>query len=66
MSILLFQSEVEETLKRIQSHRGVIGTIVVNMEGMLFNEHQEVLACHTKVHYRGQYLLINMEDILFN
>jgi hypothetical protein len=35
--ILLFQSEVEETLKRIQSHRGVIGTIVVNMEGMLFN-----------------------------
>ncbi|XP_050545061.1 dynein light chain roadblock-type 2-like [Daktulosphaira vitifoliae] len=26
-------SEVEETLKRIQSHRGVIGTIVVNNEG---------------------------------
>ncbi|KAH9507783.1 Dynein light chain roadblock-type 2 [Bulinus truncatus] len=27
-------SEVEETLKRIQSHRGVIGTIVVNNEGI--------------------------------
>jgi len=26
-------SEVEDTLKRIQSHRGVIGTIVVNNEG---------------------------------
>lgn len=27
-------SEVEDTLKRIQSHRGVIGTIVVNNEGL--------------------------------
>ncbi|XP_064611054.1 dynein light chain roadblock-type 2 isoform X2 [Liolophura sinensis] len=27
-------SEVEETLKRIQSHRGVIGVIVVNSEGI--------------------------------
>ncbi|CAB0039684.1 unnamed protein product [Trichogramma brassicae] len=26
--------EVEETMKRIQSHRGVIGTIVVNSEGI--------------------------------
>lgn len=26
-------SEVEDTFKRIQSHRGVIGTIVVNNEG---------------------------------
>jgi dynein light chain roadblock-type len=26
-------SEVEETLKRIQSHKGVVGTIVVNSEG---------------------------------
>lgn len=33
----VFQSEVEETLKRIQSHRGVIGVIVVNSEGI--NEH---------------------------
>lgn len=29
-------SEVEDTLKRIQSHRGVIGTIVVNNEGLFF------------------------------
>jgi len=29
----LFQSEVEETLKRIQSHKGVQGLIVVNSEG---------------------------------
>lgn len=31
---IIFQaSEVEETLKRIQSHKGVVGTIVVNAEG---------------------------------
>lgn len=29
-------SEVEDTLKRIQSHRGVIGTIVVNNEGVYY------------------------------
>ncbi|XP_006888950.1 PREDICTED: dynein light chain roadblock-type 2 [Elephantulus edwardii] len=27
-------TEVEETLKRIQSHKGVIGTMVVNAEGI--------------------------------
>lgn len=27
------QAEVEETLKRIEAHKGVIGTIVVNAEG---------------------------------
>lgn len=27
-------SEAEETLKRIQSHKGVFGTIVVNSEGI--------------------------------
>ncbi|KDR18463.1 dynein light chain roadblock-type 2 [Zootermopsis nevadensis] len=27
-------SEVEETMKRIQSHKGVLGTIVVNSEGI--------------------------------
>ena len=26
-------SEVEETLKRIQAHKGVTGVIVVNQEG---------------------------------
>lgn len=29
----LQSQEVEETLKRIQSHKGVVGTIVVNNEG---------------------------------
>ncbi|XP_077788600.1 dynein light chain roadblock-type 2 [Podarcis muralis] len=32
--LLLLQAEVEETLKRIQSHKGVIGTIVLNAEGI--------------------------------
>mmetsp|Transcript_27957 Transcript_27957/g.71127 ORF Transcript_27957/g.71127 Transcript_27957/m.71127 type:complete len:100 (+) Transcript_27957:213-512(+) len=27
-------SEVEETLKRISSHKGVVGTIIVNSEGI--------------------------------
>ncbi|XP_077994752.1 dynein light chain roadblock-type 2-like [Glandiceps talaboti] len=27
-------SEIEETLKRIQSHKGVVGTILVNAEGI--------------------------------
>ncbi|XP_069676571.1 dynein light chain roadblock-type 2 [Periplaneta americana] len=27
-------SEVEETMKRIQSHKGVVGTIVVNSDGI--------------------------------
>ncbi|CAG9829065.1 unnamed protein product [Diabrotica balteata] len=26
--------EVEETMKRIQSHKGIVGTIVVNSEGV--------------------------------
>lgn len=30
-----FQAEVEETLKRIQSQKGVQGIIVVNAEGIL-------------------------------
>uniref|UniRef100_A0A8D1HD91 Roadblock/LAMTOR2 domain-containing protein n=1 Tax=Sus scrofa TaxID=9823 RepID=A0A8D1HD91_PIG len=30
-------AEVEETLKRIQSHKGVIGTMVVNAEGKYFS-----------------------------
>lgn len=31
--VAVFQAEVEETLKRIQAHKGVIGTVVVNAEG---------------------------------
>lgn len=34
MSLMyILQSEVEETLKRIQAHKGVTGIIVVNSEG---------------------------------
>lgn len=29
------QSEVEETLKRIESHKDVIGTLVVNADGKI-------------------------------
>jgi hypothetical protein len=32
-SLSLKSQEVEETLKRIQQHKGVVGTIVVNNEG---------------------------------
>lgn len=33
-NIYIFKAqEVEETMKRIQSHKGVVGTIVVNAEG---------------------------------
>jgi len=32
---VILQSEVEDTLKRIQSHKGVQGLIVVNCEGGL-------------------------------
>lgn len=30
-------SEIEETLKRIQSHKGVVGVVVINNEGMSCN-----------------------------
>ncbi|GFG38250.1 hypothetical protein Cfor_01891 [Coptotermes formosanus] len=33
-SSIRMASEVEETMKRIQSHKGVVGTIVVNSEGI--------------------------------
>lgn len=28
-------SEIEETLKRIQSHKGVVGVVIINNEGKL-------------------------------
>jgi dynein light chain roadblock-type len=28
------QSDIEETLKRIQSHKGVVGIVIVNHEGI--------------------------------
>ncbi|XP_025413602.1 dynein light chain roadblock-type 2 [Sipha flava] len=43
-------SEVEDTLKRIQSHRGVIGTIVVNSEGIPI---KSTLDNSTSVQYAG-------------
>jgi len=35
MPIAFKAQEVEETMKRIQSHKGVVGTIVVNAEGYM-------------------------------
>ncbi|PNJ61960.1 DYNLRB2 isoform 5 [Pongo abelii] len=35
-------AEVEETLKRIQSHKGVIGTMVVNAEGKKTNTMSQI------------------------
>ncbi|XP_077982286.1 dynein light chain roadblock-type 2 [Glandiceps talaboti] len=43
-------SEVEETLKRIQSHKGVIGIIVVNTEGIPI---RTTLDNSTTVQYSG-------------
>ncbi|XP_041910144.1 dynein light chain roadblock-type 2 [Arvicola amphibius] len=46
----LLQTEVEETLKRIQSHKGVIGTMVVNAEGIPI---RTTLDNSTTVQYAG-------------
>ncbi|MXQ86308.1 hypothetical protein E5288_WYG003113 [Bos mutus] len=46
----LVQAEVEETLKRIQSHKGVIGTMVVNAEGIPI---RTTLDNSTTVQYAG-------------
>ncbi|GLV44656.1 roadblock [Carabus blaptoides fortunei] len=43
-------SEVEETMKRIQSHKGVVGTIVVNSEGIPI---KTTLDNSTTVQYAG-------------
>ncbi|KAJ8785849.1 hypothetical protein J1605_006809 [Eschrichtius robustus] len=43
-------AEVEETLKRIQSHKGVIGTMVVNAEGIPI---RTTLDNSTTVQYAG-------------
>lgn len=50
-------SEVEETLKRLVSHKGVIGTIVVNNEGVPI---KSTLDNATTVQYSG--LLNNLVD----
>ena len=43
-------SEVEETIKRIQSHKGVVGIIVVNSEGIPI---RTTLDNSTTVQYAG-------------
>ncbi|XP_023326972.1 dynein light chain roadblock-type 2 [Eurytemora carolleeae] len=50
-------SEVEETLKRLVGHKGVIGTIVVNNEGVPI---KSTLDNPTTVQYSG--LLNNLVD----
>jgi dynein light chain roadblock-type len=43
-------SEVEETLKRLVSHKGVIGTIIVNADGIPI---KSTLDSHTTTQYSG-------------
>ena len=43
-------SEVEETLKRLVTHKGVIGTIVVNSDGIPI---KSTLDSHTTTQYSG-------------
>nr|XP_040574307.1 dynein light chain roadblock-type 2-like [Lepeophtheirus salmonis]ACO15208.1 Dynein light chain roadblock-type 2 [Caligus clemensi] len=43
-------SEVEETLKRLVSHKGVIGTLIVNSEGVPI---KSTLDSHTTTQYAG-------------
>ncbi|XP_068595986.1 dynein light chain roadblock-type 2 [Brachionichthys hirsutus] len=43
-------AEVEETLKRLESHKGVVGTIVVNAEGIPI---RTTLDNSTAVQYAG-------------
>ena len=43
-------SEVEETLKRLVAHKGVIGTIIVNADGIPI---KSTLDSHTTTQYSG-------------
>ena len=43
-------AEVEETLKRLVAHKGVIGTIVVNADGIPI---KSTLDAHTTTQYSG-------------
>ena len=53
----IMASEVEETLKRLVAHKGVIGTIVVNTDGVPI---KSTLDNATTVQYSG--LLNNLVD----
>ncbi|CAH0550845.1 unnamed protein product [Brassicogethes aeneus] len=50
-------NEVEDTMKRIQSHKGVVGTIVVNSEGIPI---KSTLDNTTTVQYAG--LISSLSD----
>ena len=56
-SNFVMASEVEETLKRLVAHKGVIGTIVVNTDGVPI---KSTLDNATTVQYSG--LLNNLVD----
>ncbi|KAM9753492.1 dynein light chain roadblock-type 2 isoform 1-T1 [Menidia menidia] len=51
------QADVEETLKRIESHKGVIGTVVVNAEGIPI---RTTLDNSTTVQYAGHLRQLTM------
>ncbi|XP_067358899.1 dynein light chain roadblock-type 2 [Channa argus] len=51
-------AEVEETLRRIESHKGVIGTIVVNAEGIPI---RTTLDNSTTVQYAGLLRLLTIK-----
>ena len=55
--LYIMASEVEETLKRLVAHKGVIGTIVVNTDGVPI---KSTLDNATTVQYSG--LLNNLVD----
>ncbi|XP_068459255.1 dynein light chain roadblock-type 2 [Clinocottus analis] len=50
-------TEVEETLKRIEAHKGVIGTIVVNAEGIPI---RTTLDNSTTIQYAGLFRQLTM------
>uniref|UniRef100_A0A3B4YSX6 Dynein light chain roadblock n=1 Tax=Seriola lalandi dorsalis TaxID=1841481 RepID=A0A3B4YSX6_SERLL len=54
----VLQAEVEETLKRIEAHKGVIGTIVVNAEGIPI---RTTLDNSTTVQYAGHLRHLTMK-----
>ena len=57
LELFIMASEVEETLKRLVAHKGVIGTIVVNTDGVPI---KSTLDNATTVQYSG--LLNNLVD----
>ena len=57
-------TEVEETLKRLVQHKAVIGTIVVNCEGIPI---KSTLDNHTTTQYSGLInQLVDQAKVIFN